>query len=390
LRREDFDTNAPGELIEHADGLHFVPAPLPPRIAFSAPFVKLLTEAERALGELKAFSAIAPNVQLLMLPFIKREAVLSSKIEGTVTRLDQLLLFEVDAESQAGNEADAREVMNYVTATFHGMQLLETIPLCLRVLREVHARLMEGVRGAEKRPGEFRTIDVIVGRAGATKAGARFVPPPAQQLEPLLRNLEQFFHADELPVVAQLAIAHYQFEAIHPFLDGNGRVGRLMISLMLVARQLLTKPLLYLSAYFEKHDTEYRDHLLAVSQHNAWEDWIDFVARGIREQAGDVVARTHQLLELQSEYRRRLQDKTYSSNALKLVDAVFSSPYVTINGVAALLNVTFHTAANTVERLRDEGILQELHPERKRNRVFVAPRIVEFLAAEEAPKTKNR
>ncbi len=384
MRRDEFDKNAPGELIERDGGLHFIPALLPPHITYSAALVKRLTDSERALGELKALSAIAPNAQLLLQPFLKREAVLSSKIEGTVTRLDQLLLFEVDAESGTDDAEDAREVLNYVAAMFHGMKLLETLPLCLRVLREVHARLMEGVRGNEKRPGDFRLSDVLIARAGASKATARFVPPPAERLGPLLHNLEQFLNdPKDLPVVAQLAIAHYQFEAIHPFLDGNGRLGRLLISLMLLSRQLLAKPLLYLSAYFEKNDQAYRDHLLAVSQQNAWEEWIAFVAEGIREQAADVVARTNRLLTLQTEFRQRLQDKTSSSNALKLVDAVFSSPYVTANGVAKLLNVAFHTANNTIERLIDEGVLQELHPDRKRNRVFFAPQIIELFIVDE-------
>ncbi len=390
MRREDFSDQASGELVDWEGALHFVPNLLPPRLAYSENLVRRLTDAAEALGELKALSAIAPNAQLLIQPFLKREAVLSSKIEGTVTRLDQLLLFEADEDNPPDNPADAREVGNYVSAMFHGLKLLESLPLCLRLIREVHAKLMAGVRGDDRRPGEFRTRDVVIGRSGATKTTARFVPPPANRLGPLLDNLEHFLNQPgDVSIVAQLAIAHYQFEAIHPFFDGNGRLGRLMIAFMLHARDVLPKPMLYLSAYFEEHDREYRDHLLAVSQHAAWDAWILFVAEGIREQAGDVVARTNQLLQLQTTYRHNLQEKGHSANALRLVDQLFTSPYITATGVAAILDVTFKTAGNTIDRLMEEHILQELDPRRRRNRVYVAPQIVQLLMAEKATATVN-
>lgn len=385
MQREDFGPEAPGVLVAKDGGLHFEPAPLPPRFPYSDILVRRLAGAERALGELSALSGLAPNAQFLIQPFLKREAVLSSKIEGTVTRLDQLLLFEVDEGYPTESVADAREVQKYVAAMFHGMQMLESLPLCLRLLREVHAQLMTGVRGGDREPGEFRTRDVLIGRSGATKATARFVPSSAERMQPLLNNLEHFLNdPGDFPMVAQLAIAHYQFEAIHPFLDGNGRLGRLLIALMLHARKALTKPLLYLSAYFEKHDSEYRDHLLAVSQQAAWAEWIGFVADGVREQAVDGVARTNQLFSLQAGYRRRLQDKGHPANSLRLVDAIFSTPYLTATGAASILGVTFKTAGNTIDRLVDEQILCEVDPRRKRNRVYVAPAIVELLIAEQA------
>lgn len=340
-----------------------------------------LEQAGRSLGELAALGRLLPNALLLIRPFLKREAVLSSRIEGTVTRLDQLLLFEAQPDSPGEENADVQEVLNYVRALDFGLdRLKQGMPLSLRLLREIHGQLMEGVRGSEKRPGEFRRCAVMIGRPGQGYEQARFVPPHHTLLKGVLHDFELFLHASrELPLVVQLALIHYQFEAIHPFMDGNGRMGRLLITLLLCERGVLTEPLLYLSAYFEKHNDAYRDHLLAISQRAAWEEWIAFFALGVAEQSQDAVRRARLLLELQQQYRERMQKASQSSSVLKLVDHLFTSPFVTITGVAGLLDVTHRAATKNVEKLAEQQILQVTDPSRKTRRVYYAREIVELL-----------
>jgi Fic family protein len=382
LKRKDFARNAPGEIRASPDGVDsFVPSPLPPAINYSPSLVQQLEQAGRSLGELAALGRLLPNALLLIRPFLKREAVLSSRIEGTVTRLDQLLLFEAQPDSGGEENADVHEVLNYVRALDFGLdRLKQGMPLSLRLLREIHGQLMEGVRGSEKRPGEFRRCAVMIGRPGQSYEQARFVPPHHTLMKGVLHGFELFLHASrELPLVVQLALMHYQFQAIHPFMDGNGRMGRLLITLLLCERGVLTEPLLYLSAYFEKHNDAYRDHLLAISQRAAWEEWIAFFAVGIAEQSEDAVRRARLLLELQQQYRERMQKASQSSSVLKLVDRLFTSPFVTITGVAGLLNVTHRAATKNVEKLVEQQILQVTDPSRKTRRVYYAREIVELL-----------
>ncbi len=389
MRPEDFSPNAPGRLERAPEGhWAYLPAPLPPALTFDSRTVRYLAEAERALGELAGVGGMLPNPHLLTRPFARREAVLSSRIEGTVTRLDELLRYEAQPEPESSANEDVREVINYVQAMGHGLaRLAEGLPLCLRLLREVHGRLMEGVRGGEKRPGEFRTCPVMIGRTGQTLADARFVPPPPASLDSQLRDFECFLNEPgDLPVVVQLALLHYQFETIHPFTDGNGRLGRLLITLVLCARGVLPHPLLYLSAYLEHHDREYQDHLLAVSQRGTWDEWIRFVARGVAEQAADAIRRARSMLELQRRYRERVQAVSQSSAVLRLVDELFAAPFVTMPGVSRLLEVTHRAAKLNVEKLVAAGILHEADPGRKTKRVYFAPEILALLGADAAPE----
>jgi Fic family protein len=241
MRREDFTANAPGRLVTAPEGhLAYVPNPLPPEFDLELSTVNLLADAERALGELKGVGQRLPNPHLLINPFLRREAVLSSRIEGTTTGLQQLLLFETAPSDEPG-DADVREVANYVAALELGFSLLERLPVSLRLIRQIHERLMEGVRGQEQRPGEFRHIPNLIGHRGATPDTARFVPPPVKEMHEALHDLERYIgeHRDELPFLIQLALVHYQFEVIHPFMDGNGRVGRLLIALQLRERAYL-------------------------------------------------------------------------------------------------------------------------------------------------------
>lgn len=390
MRPEDFEPNAPGRLVRTLTGFWtFEPNPLPPPLSLDLPLVRLISEAERALGELGGVGRMLPNPHLLIRPFVRREAILSSRIEGTVTRLDELLRFEAQPEEEGARPGDVEEVINYVRAMEYGLQRLgEGMPLCLRLIREIHERLLEGVRGGEKRPGDFRQCPVLIGRSGQSFEDARFVPPEHTALVPLLRDFERFLNdPGDLPVIAQLALTHYQFEALHPFMDGNGRVGRLLITLLLCERGGLAQPLLYLSAYLERHDREYKDHLLAVSQRGSWESWIAFFARGIAEQARDAIRRAGRLLDLRQSYRERMQEASQSSGVLRLVDELFAAPFVTMPGVARLLGVTHRAAKLNVEKLIAASILREAEPPRKTRRVYFAPEILALLSADAAPET---
>jgi Fic family protein len=380
LRQEDFAPNAPGRLEPSFQGhLTFVPAPLPPPLSYDAALVALLSEADLALGVLAGVGRMLPNPHLLIRPFVRREAVLSSRIEGTITRLDQVFLFEAQPD-ELRHASDVEEVINHVRALDVGLDHLRAgMPLTWRVLRDVHARLLQGVRGENRRPGEFRNCGVMIGRAGQGYADARFVPPCHTMLRPLLDDLERFINLERsLPIVVQLALAHYQFEAIHPFMDGNGRLGRLLITLMLCERKRLPQPLLYLSAFFERHDQEYRDRLLEVSRRAQWNEWISFFARGVAEQARDAAGRASRLLELGQQYRQRVAGLGHSANAVQLVDEVLASPFITVNGAMQALQVSFPTAQNAIKRLVEAGILQEVTGHR-RNRVYRAQEILALL-----------
>lgn len=327
-----------------------------------------------------------PNPHLLIRPFIQREAVASSRIEGTITRLDQLFLFEAEPD-QIKHPADVEEVRNYVLASEHGLKLIqEGHPLSLRLIREVHRVLMSGVRGGDKRPGDFRPCDVRIGRTGENWDDSRFVPPVHSSLTPILRDFERFLNTPgDRPIVVDLALMHYQFEAIHPFMDGNGRVGRLLFTLMLGERGLLPQPLLYLSDYLERHDDEYREHLLAVSQRGAWNGWIHFLARGIVEQARDAATRAARLLDLWRKYQKQVGSLTRGGAAIQLIDLLFTHPFITIPNAAQFLNQTYPAAANNVDKLVEAGIIQEKVGS-SNPKVFVASEILALLDQPLAPE----
>ena len=384
MRREDFTADAPGRLVVAPEGhLAYVPDPLPPQFALELSTVNLLADAERALGELKGVGQRLPNPHLLINPFLRREAVLSSRIEGTTAGLQQLLLFETAPSDEPG-DSDVREVANYVAALELGFSLLEKLPVSLRLIREVHERLMQDVRGQEQRPGEFRHIPNLIGHRGATPDTARFVPPPVKEMHAALHDLERYIgeRRDDLPFLIQLALVHYQFEVIHPFMDGNGRVGRLLIALQLRERAYLPQPLLYLSAYFEYHRDAYRDHLLAVSRSGTWTEWIDFFLQGVAEQSTDTVQRSYQLLDLLQRYQSWALSTTRSANLARLVGLVLVRPVISISNVEEWLGVTQPGASRLVQQLVDRGFLEEVTG-RQRNRRFAALEILEILDAPE-------
>jgi Fic family protein len=374
---DSFKTSKTGKLIRAAGGYHaFVPDPLPTEWpSYSAGIVSLLSEAERNLGSLVGVGETLPNPDFLIVPYMRREAVLSSRIEGTQASLSDLFLFEAAPETSP-ERSDVLEVRNYVKAMSFGLKRIEELPLSLRLVRELHQKLVTGVRGTRFTPGEFRQSQNWIGPTGCTLNDARFVPPPVPEMKEALNQWEKFLHQkNDIPLLVQCALIHYQFEAIHPFLDGNGRVGRLLITLFLCEKKLLPKPLLYLSAYFERNKQEYYDRLLAVSQTGDWERWVSFFLKGVAQQAVEAMDRSRRIRSLQERYRKKLQQAGMPATTLSLLDELFLNPYTTAPLGAKRLNVEYHTARAAIQRLETLGILKELTG-KQRNRIYCAQELL--------------
>jgi Fic family protein len=275
---------------------------------------------------------------------------------------------------------DTREVLNYVRATEHGLELLKTLPVSLRLVREIHAVLLQDVRGGHDRPGHFRTEQNYIGSRNAPIDQARFVPPPVAEMHDALKQWEAGLHldADPLPLLVRLAVAHYQFEAIHPFRDGNGRVGRLLIPLLLCDRKRLVEPMLYMSAYFDRHRDAYMDHLLAVSTRGAWESWVAFFLAGVIECAQESISLAGELLALRDRYHDKVRSARSSGLLAKLIDDLFRVPSITIGQTATLLSVTPASASYNLKRLVDLGIVTEATG-RTRDRIYIAREILGFV-----------
>lgn len=381
------DYNAPeaGTVVLAAQGYHaFVPAPLPPTITYTNELVLALSRADAALSELAGLGRMLPNPHLLIAPYVRREAVLSSRIEGTRTGMGELLLdeFAQDAKpmvvQRRQEDEDMREVRNYVRALEHGISRLAELPLSLRLVRELHGELMEGVRGGHATPGEFRRSQNWIGAPGSTLATAAYVPPPPDQLMDCLSDWERFAHErDTLPELIQCALLHEQFEAIHPFLDGNGRVGRLLITLFLIERGRLDQPLLYLSDYIERNRKGYYSALQRVRTEGDWTGWLHYFLEGVTLTSRQGVQQAKGLMELREEYRRRLAERP---KPLALIDPLFANPYLTASKVEELLGVTAPTARQAIGHLVAEGILVETTG-RAWGKLYVAQPILQALEA---------
>jgi Fic family protein len=373
MDRDIFTANAPGRLVSHDGHLAFVPAPLPPTLDFSPELVAHVSRAANSVGLLAGTGRNLTNPALLISPYLRREAVLSSRIEGTMSTLADL--YEDEATGNA--KGDVREVRNYLMAHEMGLRDLKDLPLCLRLLRNVHKRLMQGVRGHERHPGSFRSYqNWIGGTPGAPIEEARYVPPPLNEMEAALSDFEAFLHNETLPPLIVAALAHYQFEAIHPFGDGNGRVGRLLISLLLHERGLLPQPLLYISAYFERSGSEYYDRLLRVSTHGDWLGWLIYFLTGVEVQAQAAVHDAERLLNLQSRYHDLLSAARARQAAHQLVDRLFINPYVSAPRAAEALGVSAPTARAAIRDLEAQGILRE-RTGRKWGQLFLAEEVLE-------------
>lgn len=361
-----------------------IPAPLPPPIAWDDELAAALAAANLAAGKLAGEGQRLPNPHLVIRPFLRREAVLSSRIEGTETTLGELLASEAGGTTER-DPADLREVGNYVSALEYGLGRLQALPMSLRLVRELHERLMLRVRGDVASPGEFRRSQNWIGPPGCTVNEATYVPPPPSELMGCLDDWERFLHDDALPPLVHAAVAHAQFEAIHPFLDGNGRVGRLLITLLLVERDVLPTPLLYLSAWFEATRQEYYARLLAVTQEGAWEPWLAYFLRGVAQQSEDALGRIERINDLCAGWHERLAagKSTLPARALDLFAA---QPFWTTSWLARRLDVSFTTAQRAIARLESTGIVSLVRPAR-RNRLYCARGILEIL---DAPSPANR
>jgi Fic family protein len=323
----------------------------------------------------------------LVLPYMRREAVLSSKIEGTQATLSDLLFFEA-GQAEPAKRGDIQEVRNYVEALNHGLSRLPELPLSLRLVRELHERLMAGVRGGRSAPGELRSTQNWIGQPGCTLEECTYVPPPVEEMSAALAAWEVYVHQrDATPPLVKCALLHYQFEAVHPFLDGNGRIGRLLIPLFLCAEGYLPQPLLYLSAYFERHRDDYYRRLLLVSQEGAWTQWLAFFLKGVAHQAEDALERSRRILALRGEYRGRLQaQKRVSTVVLGLLDHLFQQPVLSVNQAAEALGVSYPTAKTAVSRLEEAGILRPLDPGQRWGRLFWAKELFEAVSGGEGPE----
>ena len=379
MRREEFFPNAPGRFVETIGTTPaFVPDDLPPDVPPTWELAQQLAQATAAVSELSGVARNLSNPHLLIHPFLRREALLSSQIEGTQTSLSALFYFEA-SESAESDDPDVEEVVNYVRALEQGFAMLPNRALSLALLRDLHYTLMQGVRGHSKTPGAFRTQQNWIGTVGTQLQAARYVPPPPLLMLDALDALENFIQTPSpLPVLIRIALVHYQFEAIHPFEDGNGRIGRLLITLMLCGEGLMPRPLLYLSAFFEKHRQQYIDLLLAVSQQGDWPAWLSFFLQGVTEQAQDGVRRVDRLLHLRKEYEGRFTGSRASLLPIRLLDELFANPVMTAHRAAARLQITPKSAQMNIEKLIAAAILQETTG-RQRNRVYAAPEIIHIL-----------
>jgi Fic family protein len=366
----------PGKRVSQGSYSAFVPAPLPPELDWTPRLISALSDADRLVGRLAGEGGRLANPHILIRPFVRREAVLSSKIEGTQATLGELLAAEAGAIVNRSPE-DLQEVGNYVVALEHGISRLKKLPLCVRLTRELHKKLMTGVRGHQAEPGRFRNIQNWIGKPGSTVATASYIPPPPGEVEPCLAAWEKFLHESNLPPLVTIALAHYQFEAIHPFIDGNGRVGRLLITLFLIERQILPAPLLYLSAFFEASRRDYYDGLRGISERGAWNDWIEYFLLGVARMSEDALSRATRINQLLAQWQKRVSGAS-SKSPLRVVELLGANPFITTNGVANRLGVAFTTAQRAIERLERVGIVKQMS-EAKRDRVYCAGALLDIL-----------
>jgi Fic family protein len=369
-------TQIPGKTVSLGSYSAFIPAPLPPELDWNPKLIGALSDADRLIGRLAGEGGRLPNPHILIRPFVRREAVLSSKIEGTQATLGELLAAEAGAVVDQSPE-DLQEVGNYVIALEHGVSRLKKLPLCVRLARELHEKLMTGVRGHQATPGRFRTIQNWIGKPGSTVATASYIPPPPGEVEPCLTAWEKFLHESKLPPLISIALAHYQFEAIHPFLDGNGRVGRLLITLFLIERQILPTPLLYLSAFFEASRRDYYDGLRGISERGAWTDWLEYFLLGVARMSEDALSRATRINQLLAQWQRKVSGES-TNTPLRAVDLLGTNPFITTKGISKSLGIAFTTAQRTIERLERAGIVKQVG-EAKRGRVYCANALLEIL-----------
>ena len=366
-------TRAGRYVLQPAGYRAFVPAPLPPDppVQLTGELRRLLSQADRALGRLDGSIQTLPNPDWFVFMYVRKEAVLSSQIEGTQSSLHDLLAAEAEILSPE-RPRDVEEVINYVRAVNHGLERLTDMPVCIRLIREMHRVLLEGVRGSDRKPGELRRGQNYIGPRPGTLAEAVFIPPPADLIPETLGELESFLHSeDDLPLLVKIGLAHAQFETIHPFEDGNGRVGRLLITFLLCERQVLMKPVLYLSYYLRRYRQEYYESLQAVRDAGDWEGWLTFFLQGVAEVSAQATETARRILALRENHRALIAQYfgRASGNGHRLLEWLYERPIVSVNEVQDLIGTSYPAANALVSRMEDHGILREITGHR-RNRRF--------------------
>lgn len=351
----------------------FVPRALPPipEVRLTGAAQSLLSAADIALGRLDGSIEILPDADLFMYMFIRKEAVLSSQIEGTQSSLNDLLAAEAKL-FRLHERDEVWEVINHVSALNYGLRRLKELPLSVRLISEIHRELIQGTRGSQYRPGELRSTQNWIGPAGCTLSEAVFVPPPPHDMRVALGELESYWHSDDdLPILVKIALVHAQFETIHPFLDGNGRIGRLLITFLLIISSTLREPALFLSAYLSQHRSEYYDRLQAIRDHGAWEEWIVFFLQGVLEVSQQASAAAAKIVALREEHRQLITNSfgRSAANGLRVLESLYRVPVTSVNSVGRISGLSFRSANSIVNRFADEGLLVETTGQ-KRNRLF--------------------
>lgn len=365
----------------------FIPAPLPPTppLVMDAELARLLSDADRSLGRLDGVASVLPNPNLFVAMYVQQEAVLSSQIEGTQSTLEDVLQYEIDAQGYTGPR-DVEEVVNYVYAMNYGLDRLQTLPLSLRLIREVHARLLVGTRGADKSPGEFRREQNWIGPARCSLHEATFVPPPVDAMHAALDNLEAVLHDTTLPVLVQCGLLHAHFETIHPFIDGNGRVGRLLITFLLCQRDVLRLPLLYLSYYLKLHRTEYYDRLMAIRNGGDWEGWMRFFLRGVDHVSQEATRTARAILQLREQHRQLIaQSLNNNAYGTRMLDLLFEHPLISAQFVVQHLGCTSRTAGKLIDEFEELQLLQETTGYQRNRRYRYTPYLALFAPSLQRP-----
>lgn len=340
--------------------------------------IDLLSNADRAIGRLDGITDTLLNPDLFIAMYVRKEAVISSQIEGTQSSLIDVLEYEVFGGKQKF-PSDIGEVVNYVDAMNYGLQRVKSLPLSLRLIKEIHSRLLAGVRGQERRPGEFRSSQNWIGPSGCAPKTAEFVPPPPQEMIKAMGEFEKFLHDESpMPALITCGLAHCQFETIHPFLDGNGRIGRLLITFLLCQKEVLTRPLLYLSHYFKQHRSQYYDCLMSVRDEGDWEGWIKFFLKGVWEVSKEAIETSRDILFLKSEHTRLIQEQVRIRKGIDLLELLFRYPIISISEVKNRLQIAFGTANRLINDFVRLGILKDITV-RKRNRLFGYAKYLDLL-----------
>ncbi len=385
--------NRAGSYINQIGGYKaFVPKPLPPDppIQLDNEMLQLLSQADRELGRLDGTSEILPNVDLFVAMYVNKEAVLSSQIEGTQASLIDVLAFEADAAIPE-NPQDIEEVINYINALHYGLQRLSTLPLSLRLIREIHSLLLKGVRGANRQPGDSRTSQNWIGHLGGTIRTASFVPPSPMDMNRSLDNLETFIHTEKtMPILLKVGLVHAQFETIHPFLDGNGRMGRLLITFILCCEGILQKPLLYLSHFFKLNRSEYYELLQEIRDKGDWEAWLKFFLQGVIEVAQEATITARKIVQLREKHRNIIA--THLSRwdgAYQLLEYLYQRPVITVNGAVKITGLSYASANRLIAKFQDHDLLKKMD-EYHRNRRFLYSDYLAMFSDEDMTKDKDK